>query len=85
MRFGLKTAPMNTNWDAMLAIWRAADQLPVFESAWNFDHFEPIFSDRTGPCLEGWTTLTALLQATTRLRGGVMVTGMVYRLSLIHI
>jgi len=32
-----------------------------------------------GPCLDGWTALSALLQATTRLRGGCMVTGMMYR------
>ncbi len=29
--------------------------------------------------MEGWITLTALLQATRRLRGGVLVTGMNYR------
>src|SRR5205085_154503 len=43
------------------------------------DHFYPIFSDPTGPCLEGWVTTTALAQATTRLRIGLMVTGNVYR------
>jgi alkanesulfonate monooxygenase SsuD/methylene tetrahydromethanopterin reductase-like flavin-dependent oxidoreductase (luciferase family) len=32
-----------------------------------------------GPCLEGWVSLTALLQATVRLRGGCLVTGMLYR------
>ena len=79
MRFGLSTAPQNTTWDDVLALWRAADDIDVFESAWTFDHFYPIFSDSTGPCLEGWTTLAALAQATTRLRAGVMVTGMVYR------
>jgi F420-dependent oxidoreductase-like protein len=79
MRFGLSTAPQNCTWEQVLAMWKAADDLDVFESAWTFDHFYPIFSDPTGPCLEGWTTLTALLQATRRLRGGCMVTGMVYR------
>jgi F420-dependent oxidoreductase-like protein len=79
MRFAFSTAPQNCTWQEVLDIWRAADDIDLFESGWTFDHFEPIFSDRTGPCLEGWTTLTALLQATTRLRGGVMVTGMVYR------
>ena len=39
MRFGIKTAPKHTTWDAMLAVWQAADQLEIFESAWNFDHF----------------------------------------------
>src|SRR3954465_4739634 len=63
----------------MLAVWQAADDIDVFESGWTFDHFYPIFSDPTGPCLEGWSTLTALAQATHRLRVGVLVTGNVYR------
>jgi F420-dependent oxidoreductase-like protein len=79
MRFAVKTAPQQTTFEAMLDVWRVADELPVFESAWTFDHFEPIFSDRTGPCLEGWITTTALAQATTRIRVGVLVTGMPYR------
>ena len=79
MRFAFKTSPQNTTWDDMLAVWRAADDIEVFESGWTFDHFYPIFSDSTGPCLEGWITLTALAQATQRLRVGVLVTGNVYR------
>ena len=79
MRFAFKTAPQNTTWADMLAVWRAADDIEVFESGWTFDHFYPIFSDPTGPCLEGWTTLTALAQATTRLRLGTLVTGIHYR------
>ena len=63
----------------MLAVWQAADDIDVFESGWTFDHFYPIFSDPTGPCMEGWITLTALAQATTRLRLGTMVTGIHYR------
>jgi F420-dependent oxidoreductase-like protein len=79
MRFGIKTSPQNTTWPEMLSVWQAADDIEVFESGWTFDHFEPIFSDRTGPCMEGWLTLTALAQATTRLRVGVLVTGNPYR------
>jgi len=79
VRFAFSTAPQMCAWPELLDVWRAADDIEVFESGWTFDHFEPIFSDRAGPCLEGWTTLTALLTATRRLRGGVMVTGMVYR------
>ena len=79
MRFAFKTSPQNMTWDDLLAVWRAADDLEVFESGWTFDHFYPIFSDSTGPCMEGWVTTTALAQATTRLRIGLLVTGIHYR------
>jgi F420-dependent oxidoreductase-like protein len=79
MRFAVKTAPEKTSWQDMLALWRAADEIELFESAWSFDHFEPIYGDRSQPCLEGWTTLAALAQATNRIRVGVMVTGTPYR------
>lgn len=79
MRFAFKTAPQYTTWDDMLAVWRAGDEIELFESAWNFDHFYPIRGDSTGPCLEAWVTLTALAQATRRLRIGTLVTGIHYR------
>jgi len=79
MRFGIKTAPQHTGWDEMAAVWRAADAIDLFDSAWNFDHFYPIFSDSTGPCFEGWTMLAALAAQTSRIRLGCQVTGMVYR------
>ncbi len=79
MRFAFKTAPQHTTWGAMLEVWKAADDIEVFESGWTFDHFYPIHSDSTGPCLEGWMTLTALAQATRRLRLGTLVTGIHYR------
>jgi F420-dependent oxidoreductase-like protein len=79
VRFAFKTAPQHTSWPDMLAVWQAADDIELFESGWTFDHFYPIFSDSTGPCLEGWVATTALAQATTRLRVGVLVTGMPYR------
>jgi F420-dependent oxidoreductase-like protein len=79
MRFAIKTSPQNTQWADMLAVWQAADEIELFESGWTFDHFYPINSDSSGPCLEGWVTLTALAQATKRLRVGTLVSGIHYR------
>jgi F420-dependent oxidoreductase-like protein len=79
VRYGIKTSPQETTFDAMRAVWQAADEVELFESAWNFDHFYPIFSDPLGPCMEAWVTLSALAEATSRIRIGCLVTGMIYR------
>jgi F420-dependent oxidoreductase-like protein len=79
MRFGIKLMPQHCTWDELLAVWRATDEHEVFDSAWTFDHFYPIYGDWQGPCLEAWTTLAALAQATSRVRVGCMVNGVVYR------
>jgi F420-dependent oxidoreductase-like protein len=81
MRFAFKTIPQHTTWADMLAVWQVADEIELYESAWNFDHFYPIFgnTDHAGPCLEAWSMLAAMAQATNRIRVGCQVTGMVYR------
>ncbi len=78
-RFGIKTPNQHTAWEEMLAVWREADQIELFESAWNWDHIYPLRGDPRGSSLEAWTTLGALAQATTRIRVGCMVTGMHFR------
>lgn len=78
IRFGIQTPQQHGSWQEMLSLWRELDTLG-FDSVWVFDHFLPIVSDSTGPCLEGWTALAALAMATQKLRLGVMVTGNTYR------
>lgn len=78
IRFGLQTGQQGVEWADMLALWRKADAWG-YDSLWNFDHFYPIYVDPEGPCFEGWTTLSALAQATTRARIGHMVNGNTYR------
>ena len=79
MRYAFSTSPQRCTWDWLIEVWRKADEIELFESGWTFDHFYPLFGDSTEDCLEGWISLTALLQETKRIRGGVLVTGMLYR------
>lgn len=78
-RFAIKTPPQHADWSDMAEVWRAADDIEVFESAWLFDHLYPIAGDPHGPILESWVTLSALADMTSRLRLGSMVNGMHFR------
>ena len=78
-RHAIKTPPHHATWNQFLDVWREADRIEVFESAWNWDHFYPLAEPYDGPNLEGWTMLAALAQATERIRIGSMVNGMHHR------
>jgi F420-dependent oxidoreductase-like protein len=78
IRFGIQTGQQNIAWPDMLDLWQKADGWG-YDSLWNFDHFYAIFVPPEQPCMEGWTTLAALAQATRRARVGTMVTGNTYR------
>jgi len=79
VRFGIKTRPEHTTWEQLRDVWVAADDIELFDSAWNWDHFYPLTGDLAGPNFEGWTMLAALAQATRRIRIGCQVAGMIYR------
>jgi F420-dependent oxidoreductase-like protein len=78
-RYAIKTPTQHTTWENMLEIWREADQINLFESAWNWDHLYPLRSDPHGTSLDGWVTLSALARETSRIRIGSMVNGMHFR------
>jgi F420-dependent oxidoreductase-like protein len=78
IRFGIQIPQQHTSWPEILSLAQEGDELG-YDTVWVFDHFLPIFSDPTGPCLESWTALAALAMATKRARLGAMVTGNTYR------
>ncbi len=78
MRFGIDIAQQRQEFDEIVSRARFVEDLG-FDGAWGFDHFVPMYGDGPGNCFEGMTTLAALATATTRIRLGLLVTGVTYR------
>jgi F420-dependent oxidoreductase-like protein len=78
MRFGLDVAQQRMPWDEVVSRVHFAEDLG-FDGAWGFDHFKPMYGDGPGETFEGMTTLAALSGVTSRIRLGLLVTGMTYR------
>jgi alkanesulfonate monooxygenase SsuD/methylene tetrahydromethanopterin reductase-like flavin-dependent oxidoreductase (luciferase family) len=78
MRFGLDVAQQRMPWDELVRRVHLAEELG-FDGAWGFDHFQPMYGEGPGETFEGMTTLAALAGLTTRIRLGLLVTGVTYR------
>jgi F420-dependent oxidoreductase-like protein len=78
LRLGALCWNQYTAWPALLEAGQRADRLG-YDSLWTWDHLYPIVGDPRGPILEGWMTLAAWAQATTRVRLGLMVAANTFR------
>lgn len=75
MKFGLILPTYINNYESVKEVALEAEKLG-YDSAWLNDHFFPGWLDAkffTTPCLECWTTLSALAIETTKLRLGTLV------------
>lgn len=78
MRFGLDVNQHQLSWDEIVGRTRLAEDCG-FEGVWLFDHFQPLYGDPDGACVEGWTALAGLGALTSRIRLGLLVSGATYR------
>jgi alkanesulfonate monooxygenase SsuD/methylene tetrahydromethanopterin reductase-like flavin-dependent oxidoreductase (luciferase family) len=78
MRFGLDVAQQRMSWAESSSRVQFAEELG-FDGVWGFDHFQPMYGEGPGECFEGQTTLAAWSGITTRVRVGLLVSGMTYR------
>lgn len=67
-----------TEWPALLEAGVRAERLG-YDTLWTWDHLYPIVGDSNGPNYEGWLTITAWAQATSRIRVGLMVGANTFR------
>ncbi len=73
IRFGISSGQQLYEWAQLLKLWKTADQLG-YDSLWASDHLYAIMvPDPSAPTFEGWTTLSALSQHTSRARLGALV------------
>ena len=78
MRFGLDVAQQRMPWHEIVHRVRFAEDLG-FDGVWGFDHLQPMYGEGPGETFEGMTSLAALAGLTSRIRLGLLVTGVTYR------
>lgn len=78
MDFGIQTGQQHRSYDDILRLWRAAEA-HGYSHAWLYDHLVPVGGDLDGNVFEAWSLLSSLLSRTERIRGGILVSCVMYR------
>ena len=78
IRLGALCWNQYTDWSALRTAGIRADELG-YDDIWTWDHLYPIVGDHEGPIFEGWLTLAAWAEATSRARIGLMVGANTFR------
>ena len=78
MEFGIQTGQQHRSYAELLNLWQTAERLG-FGYAWLYDHLIPVGGDLDGNVFEAWTLLSSLLSRTDTIRGGILVSCVMYR------
>ena len=78
VKLGMLAWGQYTDWPAFRAAAVRADALG-YDDLWTWDHLYPIVGNHEGPMFEGWLTLAAWAEATSRARLGLMVGANTFR------
>jgi alkanesulfonate monooxygenase SsuD/methylene tetrahydromethanopterin reductase-like flavin-dependent oxidoreductase (luciferase family) len=78
VRLGILPWSQATDWESLEAVARRAEELG-YEHVWAWDHLHAIFGDPDQPIFEGWLTLAAWAQVTSRIRLGLLVGANTFR------
>ncbi|HET7686169.1 MAG TPA: LLM class flavin-dependent oxidoreductase [Candidatus Limnocylindria bacterium] len=78
VKLGMLAWGQYTDWPALRAAAVHADELG-YDDLWTWDHLYPIVGSPEGPIFEGWLTLAAWAEATSRARLGLMVGANTFR------
>jgi alkanesulfonate monooxygenase SsuD/methylene tetrahydromethanopterin reductase-like flavin-dependent oxidoreductase (luciferase family) len=78
LKLGMIAWGQYTDWQPFRAAAVRADELG-YDDIWTWDHLYPIVGSHEGPMFEGWLTLAAWAEATSRARLGLMVGANTFR------
>lgn len=78
MEFGIQTGQQHREYTEILGLWRLAERLG-YRYGWLYDHLVPVGGDLDGNVFEAWTLLASLLSRTESIRGGILVSCVMFR------
>jgi F420-dependent oxidoreductase-like protein len=78
VRFGIQTGQQHRPFTEILKLWQLAERIG-YSNAWLYDHLVPVGGDLDGDVYESWSALAILLAKTERIRGGILVSCVMWR------
>lgn len=78
MEFGIQTGQQHRSFDEIVKLWKVAERAG-FTYGWLYDHLVPVGGDLDGEVYEAWSMLAMLLARTEKIRGGILVSCVMFR------